>query len=81
MVTPMAWSEQNAFVIEYDCDNLLNTWIPIRWVVLDKNQYEQERIEEVRNLLNYGTHYNQFPHCQKSKKSIFSKIASLFSRN
>jgi len=47
------WSHKNVFIIEYNCDNHLNTWIPIKWLPLDNCLFEEERILSAQQQLNH----------------------------
>ncbi len=48
------WSTSNVIVLEHNCDNVLNTWIPIKWLALDNNLYEEQRIRHSLHLLSQG---------------------------
>ena len=48
------WHSSNVTIIEYDSENYLNTWIPVRWIVHDNYLHEQARIIDVQLMLNYG---------------------------
>ena len=56
------WSLSNVTILEYNCDNILNTWIPIRWVSLDNNLYEEQRIRHSLELLGQGFYFGGILH-------------------
>ena len=63
------WSRANVIIIEYNCDNSLNTWIPIKWIALDNNLYEEERKLDSLQQLDYSatTNYNPTNQLQNQK--------------
>lgn len=56
------WSTANVIVLEYNCDNIVNTWIPIRWLSLDNNLYEEARIGHSFYLLSQGVYIRGILH-------------------
>lgn len=56
------WSTANVIVLDYNCNNILNTWIPIRWLALDNNLYEVQRIRHSLHLLSQGVYIGGILH-------------------
>ena len=50
------WSTANVIILEYNCNNILNTWIPIRWLSLDNNLFEEQRIRHSLYQLSQGVY-------------------------
>lgn len=72
----LIWSDKNVIIIDNNSCNDLNSWIPIRWLPLDNNLYEEERRESAQHQLEY----RKPPHWTRKEHTLF-KLRLLWIRS